>query len=183
MDKKDNSLLLISKYILDSKQYNKERTNVSWETSYLRSWLNEDFYSAAFSENERKYIRETNVKAEDNPYYGTDAGKDTVDKIFVLSVSEAKKYLTNERYDVDPSGLMCKSTSYAIAQGNASTDNKYGSWDLRTPGIRLDSNTYVVADCGIIAGLGKPTETGTGTGATVNSKGGGIRPAMWISLE
>ena len=60
LDKKDDSILLISHYILDVSKYNDEY-NLAWADSDLRCWLNYDFYNKAFSENEKNKILVTQV--------------------------------------------------------------------------------------------------------------------------
>lgn len=40
----------------------------------------------------QKKILDTNIKVENNSTYGTKAGKDTVDKIFMLNGSQAEQY-------------------------------------------------------------------------------------------
>lgn len=46
-------------------------TDVTWETSTLRTWLNNDFYNAAFSADEKGVIIEQSLKNEDNEAYKT----------------------------------------------------------------------------------------------------------------
>ena len=42
-----SKLLLVSKYALDCKPYNKRDEGITWEESALRTWLNGDFYAAS----------------------------------------------------------------------------------------------------------------------------------------
>jgi len=81
--------LVISDKILDAKPYNTKYVSVTWEASTLRSWLNNDFYSAAFTAAEREQIAETLVVNHNNPSYGT------ADRIFLLSIEEVRSYFTN----------------------------------------------------------------------------------------
>lgn len=87
---KDKALLL-SRYILDKRPYNKKDENVTWETSDIRRWLNEDFYKIAFNSMEQKKIVDTLVRTENNPRHGTDGGDDTKDKVFLLSIEEVEE--------------------------------------------------------------------------------------------
>lgn len=87
---KDKALLL-SRYILDERPYNKKDENVTWETSDIRRWLNEDFYKIAFNSMEQKKIVDTLVRTENNSIYGTDGGNDTKDKVFLLSIEEVEE--------------------------------------------------------------------------------------------
>ena len=45
---KDGKALVISEYLLEPKAYNIELSDVTWENSSLRKWLNGDFYDKAF---------------------------------------------------------------------------------------------------------------------------------------
>lgn len=96
LEVEEDRALLLSKQGLDIQQYNSNREAVTWETCTLRSWLNSDFYDSAFGYDEMQAILETTLTNEDNPEHGTDSGNDTQDKVFLLSKSEADKYLTEE---------------------------------------------------------------------------------------
>ena len=65
-------LLLITENPIANKPFNDEIKNVSWETSSIRKWLNEDFISS-FSEKQKEQIMN----------YGS-----LSDKVFLLSVDE-----------------------------------------------------------------------------------------------
>ena len=49
LEKKGRSCLLISKYELDCKPYQKWSTQTTWESTDLRKWLNNDFISSWFA--------------------------------------------------------------------------------------------------------------------------------------
>ena len=54
----DGRALLLSVYGLETKKYNEEYADVTWETCSLRSWLNGTFYNTAFSTEEKGQIAE-----------------------------------------------------------------------------------------------------------------------------
>ena len=115
---KDGKALVISKYALDCKQYH--HTDVTWETSTLRKWLNNDFLNSAFSADEKAMIPTVTVSADKNPGYSTNPGKATQDQVFLLSVPDANKYFSSD------SARQCKPTDYAVANGvdvNTATAN------------------------------------------------------------
>lgn len=117
--------LLLSDIVLDKQKYNKRLKKVSWEKSTLRKWLNKKFMNRAFSSSEQEAIRTTKVINEDNYYYKTDGGNDTLDKIYLLSLSETdeeKEYGFTDSY-----GMTIKYSNYADL-----CDYQY--WWLRTPG-------------------------------------------------
>lgn len=170
LEKKDNKILVISKYALDCVQYNSESEKVTWETCSLRKWLNETFINNAFNSDEQEQIQKTNVAADKNTQYDADPGNATNDKLFILSIKDVKKYFPS------PNERKIVATDYAIAQ---STSNYYREnvnetrwWWLRTPG---NYRTYVA----IVSGNGFVDCSGCG----VDSNNGGVRPALWITLE
>lgn len=63
-----------------------------WHNASLRTWLNGEFLTTAFSGDEQAKILETAVKNDDNAMYRTEAGDDTVDRVFLLSIDEAELY-------------------------------------------------------------------------------------------
>ena len=103
------SALIVSEYALDARAYNEDYESVMWATCTLRKWLNGEFYDTAFNEEEKGLIALTKVKNADNPKYGTDGGKDTEDRVFLLSLGEA------ERYFEDDEDRRAFPTEYAIA--------------------------------------------------------------------
>ena len=117
--------LLLSDIVLDKQKYNKRLKKVTWEKSTLRKWLNKKFMNRAFSSSEQEAIGTTKVINEDNYYYKTDGGNDTLDKIYLLSLSETdeeKEYGFTDSY-----GMTIKYSNYADL-----CDYQY--WWLRTPG-------------------------------------------------
>lgn len=117
--------LLLSDIVLDKQKYNKRLKKVTWEKSTLRKWLNKKFMNRAFSSSEQEAIRTTKVINEDNYYYKTDGGNDTLDKIYLLSLSETdeeKEYGFTDSY-----GMTIKYSNYADL-------DDYQYWWLRIPG-------------------------------------------------
>jgi hypothetical protein len=92
LDIQNNKALLMKNGSLKSGVYHNSAQAVTWETSSVRQWLNSDFLKDTFSEMERKNILLSNVKNEDNKVYSTDAGNDTQDYAFLLSINEIEKY-------------------------------------------------------------------------------------------
>ncbi len=160
----EDKAFLVSLYALDSQRYNTSLTNVTWETCTLRSWLNETFFNTAFSAEEQAAICSTTVKDEKNPEYGTLPGNDTIDKVFLLSVSEASRYFSS---DID---RRCDGTAYCYARGADEAGKCW--WWLRTPGYGTDYAVRVL-NGGPIGNHGNE----------VNHVGCAVRPALWLSLE
>ncbi len=156
--------LVISKYAIERRRFNLERANVTWESCTLRTWLNGDFLTAAFSDEEIEKISVTKVTADANPSYSTDAGNATEDKVFLLSVSEAKRYLTNSTQ------RACFPTTRALNDG--ALVSKWGSclWWLRTPGSSQECAACIDIN-------------GNFNGTVVWDYEIAVRPAMWIDLN
>ena len=170
--KENNRLLVISQYALDSKPYNRENADVTWETCTLRQWLNEDFFNAAFSDGEKGMIPTVTVSADKNPNYNTDPGNATQDKVFLLSITEARRYFKTDE------ARMCVPTAYAKAKGAYTNSNyiKGGAaaccWWLRSPGVS-QSAAAGVGENGVVYLYG----------FNVSNEYICVRPALWISLE
>jgi len=120
------------------------------------------------------------VRAQQNPFYGTIAGKNTVDKVFYLSVLEAKDYfISGYYYDEREMGkLKCIATPYAISQGVEADENGFAPWALRTPGSKLFACTAIARNSGAIIGLGDTTMAREGL--YVNATGMGVRPVICV---
>ena len=163
--KEGDKVLVISKYALDCVPYNEEFDSATWETCTLRTWLNKDFYNSVFNKAESKVIPVTTVTADPNPTYKTNAGNDTQDKIFLLSIAEAEKYANQET-------LKCLPTEYTV-KGRVVIDEetKCCSWWLRTPGY-LPQDATAVGGQGFIYGQGN----------YVYFPFYAVRPAMWIDI-
>ena len=159
-----NKVLLLSAYGLDAKPYNKKWESITWETCTLRKWLNEDFYNAAFSDEEKKQIITTNVQNTDNPKYNTPGGNDTEEKVFLLSIDEAEQYLTEFERRLPP-------TPYAVKSG-ASTWNGNCWWWLRSPGDDPKDAALVGLD-------GRIHDDGSIVDGDIYA----VCPALWINLE
>lgn len=136
---------------LDAKAYNETNTKVTWENCTIRSWLNgysasankdakdftgDNFLNNAFSVAERGAIKTTSVVNEDNPYYGTDGGNDTEDKVYLLAISEASNalYGFNSNYKTESKTREAMNTEYAKKCGVWTSYYGNGCWWLRTPG-------------------------------------------------
>jgi len=194
----DNRVLLLSKDVLDYKQYDSAYSNqVTWEESEMRSWLNNSFYYTAFGEEEKKSILPSELYNKDIELVDIDeegksqtwtsyAGKDTTDKIFLLSLYEIEKYA--KPYTISSMSFYAIGQYKEIGQKKdckgLSVDSETGNvgWWTRSPG-RLKSGTE-----------GYTTEI-----SCVNKERNpdvwrmfysydadyyaGVRPAMWIEIR
>ena len=165
MKKEENKVLLLSKYVLDTSQYNNKFEEVTWETSDIRRWLNSDFYTTAFNDIEQRKIADILVRTENNPKYGTTGENDTEDKVFLLSIEEAESFFINDKERI------ALATKYAEKAGVVMDDERYAWWWLRSPGSG-SSNAAVVNNFGWVYRYG----------SHVCYNYDGVRPALWLNL-
>ena len=194
LDMRGDKALLISKYGLDSKPYNTNESDVDWENSSLRSWLNNYFIEKAFTSKERNAIRQTMVKNGDNQIYnkwGTCYGRppavggnDTMDHIFLLSYFEAFKYFgikehdwnipfdKNKRAQIVPTLYAIE--HYAFREEHDGYVDGEGIeacyWWLRSPGFYQNTAAFIN-----VRGFLKYEDV---TCATIT-----VRPALWVDIN
>ena len=124
--------MIMTERLLDHGQYNEQRRDVTWDTCSLRKWLNTDFYELAFNTHERSMIAEAVLHPQENEY-GTDGGDPSKNRVFILSVDEAKRYFAG---DCDRKAEV---TAYAQSNGaHYNEEDGAGCWWLRSPGCRND---------------------------------------------
>lgn len=160
---KEDKVLVISRYALECKEYNNSWAHVTWETCSLRKWMNETFISNAFSAEEKDMIQSTTVTADKNPSSSESSGNNTIDKVFLLSITEVTDYLNGNEL------RKCAPTNYANAQREKTSDSCI--WWLRSPGKYLFRASNV-AYSGYVDEYGNE----------VDDSDVMFRPAMWINF-
>ncbi len=96
IDKTNENCTLLCKGIVECKRYHEENRDITWHSCTLRRWLNNEFFNE-FAAEEKKLIADTTIVNSDNAKYETRGGIKTVDKIFLLSLDEAEKYMMNKK--------------------------------------------------------------------------------------
>ena len=165
MKKEGNQVLLLSKYVLDAKPYNKESKAVTWETSDIRKWLNNEFYTTVFNKTEKGRIQTTLIKNEDNFETKTSGGNDTKDKVFLLSQKEAETLFSNKKERI------AKATGYTQKTGVYVNERTNALWWLRSPGNGSDAAGTVHWDGWI-----------NSDGYDVSYDSDGVRPALYLKF-
>ena len=170
LDKKGNRLFLITRDAPVCKPFQNDNKTVDWEHSDIRKWLNKEFIETAFNEQEQKKILTTALQPDTNPDYPIAIANETKDKVFLLSIKEAKTYFA------DDEARMCVPTPYTKTQGVYISDKKYTQgytccWNLRTAGYDTSFIAFVYFD-------GSFRNYGGG----VNTYTVAMRPAMWIEV-
>ncbi len=144
LENNGKDLLLLSEYGLDAKAFNDmtysyqktgsfgKGTN-EWHNSTLREWLNDEFYNAAFNQEEKGMILEDNHDTYKMSSTGTvEETAPVSDRIFLLSAREVKKYFPTQR------DLICKATGFAKEQGAEIEGGPMQChWWCRSPAVEL----------------------------------------------
>lgn len=165
LDIDDGYALLLSDKVLEYMKYLSVDRKTTWEESKIRAWLNNEFLSSAFSEEEIAEMRETlirNTSDEGRPDY-IDGGNDTLDTVFLLSYQDTEKYLPTDNM------RECAPSSHAVQQGAANNVFGLTDWWLRSAGEKADEAIVTYRN-------------GCRISSTVNSHYG-IRPAIWVSVD
>lgn len=174
----DSKLFLLSDQNLDVFEYHKEKEDVTWKTSTMRSWLNglaenqgsgdnaidyadNNFLDNAFSAEEQTAIADTKVI------------NSTTDKIFLLSEEEAK----NTAYFADRNSRIATNTAYVAGGGEIGRsgmpgDGKANAWWLCSRGGDYTAAVYVTATGGVFE-----------TGMVVANTSTAVRPAFNLDLN
>ena len=149
LQKNDDTLFVMADKGLDCKCYDEKNISITWEKCTLRSWLNDSFYRTAFSVMEQGAIVEQNVVNADNPYYKTEGGNDTRDKVYLPSFEETgnPKYGFCQIYSSFSKSRIFQSSDFAHVRGVLiSTNTNYAGsccWYLRSPGNNTNTVVYV----------------------------------------
>lgn len=132
LDKQEDKVLCIKKKPISNIVYNINDSEVTWETSQLRNYLNSEYIKDKFCEEEIAKIELTDVTTTDNTKYKTKGGNLTQDKLYILSLEEVVKYesvlentVTKSSWLRTSGGLQC-----AVSVYNGKEVNDYG--DLAT---------------------------------------------------
>lgn len=132
LGEEENSLLCLSRFILDGQPYHRPGGPAAWGECTLRRWLGEDFFLAAFSPKERERLLPTPLK---NPR------GETVDRVFLLAPPEDLPgfvpFQDPEDYYSFPEDCAL-TTPYARRKGcwfveEEGPDQYRGSWCIRYP--------------------------------------------------
>ncbi len=172
LDKIDGQLLLLSVSCLKGIPYNTATfTPVTWETSSLRTWLNEDFLSSAFTGEEKALIPTVLNENPDHSIVETPGGRETLDQVFVLCERDTVIYLSSPE-DQEAIG-KAPATEYAKANGLQTDEEGNASWWLRSPGMYEYIAQFVDQN-------GEPYINGASTDIDYLC---GVRPVLWLDTN
>lgn len=172
LDKQGDDILLLSKYVIDCKSYNDEKGETNWQSCSIRAWLNGEFLSGAFTEDEANCIIKTTIpngtdEAPQKEKWNPATCGDTDDSVFLLSYQEYWKYLRNQS--------STKGTEYANKQGAKGTIWNGNLWNSEAKQLTRSSGSNAKEVTCLYKNLDPSSESAT--------KEQGIRPAMWINMS
>ena len=172
LDRVEDRLLLLSDNCLECMAYDTEPfVAVTWEDCDLRAWLNSDFLTGAFQDEERKYIPAVENENKDHSLLETEGGNDTLDRVFLLSETDTVIYLTDD-IDFEAVG-KAKVSERAVAQGIQTDEEGNAAWWLRSPGTYEYTAQFVDQQ-------GKPYPNGANVDIDYLN---GVRPAIWLDVN
>ncbi len=169
LDRIDDEVLLLSLFCLDYRMYNDVSFEpVTWETSVMRKWLNEDFYDLAFTDEEKHLVMVMENQNPDHPVVGTEGGKATKDRVYLLNETEIGIYMSDE---MEQASLgKASATDYAAAMGAMTNEEGMTEWWVRSPGA-YEYTAQFVDTAGVLYTAGAYVELSYG-----------VRPALWLKV-
>ncbi|MDE5780018.1 MAG: hypothetical protein K2I03_00850 [Lachnospiraceae bacterium] len=178
-----DSAMLLSDIVLDDRNYNKEWKNpTTWEVCTMRSWLNgynADMNREGIDYSNSNFIDSAFTIEEQSAIVDTNGIKNTMDKLFLLSMSEvyadtASVYGFAQDTGTYDEARRCKSSDYAKAMGVYSDIAIEGNcrWWLCSPG----SYSFTAAFVGIYGDINY-------YGHSVDSNYNGVRVALNLNLS
>jgi len=136
LDKQDEQVLLMKKAEVKSVPYHNALEDITWKDSTLRSYLNDQFIDESFNLKERDRIMLTEVINSNNGLYGTEAGENTKDYIYLLSIEEVETY--NFYFPKILGSSWLRSPGYGKNSACFLTENK----KLMNYGYAVDEETF-----------------------------------------
>lgn len=188
LDIQEKSALIITEHMIDQQPYNNYAGDVTWADCSLREYLNGEFYNK-FSKAEQSRINPVLVKNDDNQWYGSNGGEDTLDYIFLLSIEEVVcKYFGDSRVNLENRSEKQRYWFQKKDKNNikriSTLDEYIWWWWLRSPGRDNRRAVYIHGDGNIgIQGNGTFRYSSKTIHPLTSNNCGGVRPALWLSLE
>jgi len=168
-------VLLLSEKILACRPFHDRFEDISWADCELREYLNNDFYGSLDAESQSKIV-ETRVPGYKNSWFGTNAGDDTIDKIFLLSAEDVVTYFGDSKqlWNKNPNSKFYISDHFNAVRKAVDLSGTPRWWWLRTPG-NVPSLAAGVSDDGRIVMSGDFVNRSPDFGK-------GVRPVLWFAV-
>ena len=185
LDVQENLVLLLSQYGLACKPYHEKMESVRWQSCSLRTWLNDEFFLAAFSESEQDAILLSeidNSPEQAGEYSSYVQARNTEDRVFLLSGAEFEaipaKYGTTNKYKIKGIFSHFSPTEYALQHDNPHFSKNSYYWWLR--GVTVDNinastmKTDEKAQC---------VNRGSASAAADVIGCFGVHPVVWVDID
>lgn len=160
--------------------------DLTWENSYIRQYLNNNFYNS-FDAADRARILETTVITNDNPWTGLRGGNNTTDRIFLLCIEEVVMYFGDSGVvprQLGPAESFWIDDEYNSARAARDMGGTAHSWWLRSSGRGTNTAAFVegeITDQRVGGGIGVAGAIDI-TGTMVSNTHG-VRPALWLNIS
>lgn len=175
LDVKEDTALVITKDIVELRWYYNKFEEITWADCEIRNYLDHEFYNS-FSEDEKKNILTVTNENNHNPWFSTEGGNQTIDKIFLLGLDEVCAYFGDSReklWNKSAQKWQIEDENNCFLQ--AKYENEFHWWRLRSPGYYSRTSASVSKNgCVYVRGngvYGKPKDSG------------GIRPALHLKIS
>ena len=188
LDIQGNAALILTETMIGQHPYNNYAGGVTWADCSLRKYLNGEFYNK-FTTAEQSRIIPVMNKNQDNPWYGSSGGEDTLDYLFLLSMEEVVcKYFGDSSKNLENRSTKQRYWFQKKDMNNSkrisSFDGYIWWWWLRTPGRDNKRAVYIHGDGNIgIQGNGTFHYSSNTIHPLTGDNSGGVRAALWLSLE
>lgn len=123
--------LLLTKNVLEYMPYNEDKAGdftTRWDECSVRTWLNEDFYAGALTDEERAAIVEVTLENPIRSDFVDEPGVPTQEKVFLLDIDTAEETMRTAR------SRMAEPSAYAAAKGARINNKNHCNWWLRSFG-------------------------------------------------
>ncbi|MBO5371555.1 MAG: CAP domain-containing protein [Lachnospiraceae bacterium] len=175
LEVEDNYAYILSENIITEKAFHDVLEGTNWENCTLRSWLNNEFYTTAFTEEQQNAIITSYIRGDEHGYEGKEGWTEEEsiqDKIFLLSYADVR----NQSYGF-PEFCCYSPDIFKQATCLHELDTEY--WILRTTNFLFDATSvYNIWDTGRL---------GTGMIKNANTEHittpYGIRPVLQLDLS
>lgn len=167
-DRNNDAYLLVSRYVLDCKNYNNSDKEVTWDNASLNEWLNNYFLNGAFSSDEIAYMN-----------YVQEFALDGKGKVTLLNIAACDKYFGREDVDKRNYKLAAKATAWAKSNWEETVDAKNSDY--------YDSGSFFLTDNGTTdrkaAWVGQYGHIYREGQAVKLEHGDGVRPVIVVKKE
>lgn len=144
VEKTDDSILVASKYALESMPYAETVENSTWEKSDIRKWLNGEFYNSAFDSREKNKIITSTVTGEVNELFGKSSKESVKDKLYLFNCPDLDKYYVTDIPRITQCTEYAK--DYSIGECGWWLREYYGAYVTEVGSVRHYSDNKLLGE-------------------------------------